>query len=188
MIQITGSTKRAFIFPAVPKIALSYYSQLAQVIQYLPHIALVHTYSPTQIRVLYETVELGTYTIRIFADVESRADWSEHILYVEPVEIEAAAPIRAEVTMRQSTGHGQFTIETHFYDLGEQTRVEYNIKLQADLQRPLGMRLMPKRVVKRIAKSITHSRLREIADGFIKQSLDAFPTWLEAYQAGELER
>jgi hypothetical protein len=84
--------------------------------------------------------------------------------------------------MRHTTGNGLFAIDTQFFDLGSQTRIEYAIRLHAELERPLGMRLMPKRVVNRIAQSITDERVREIADGFIKQSVAAFPEWEANYQ------
>ena len=177
MINITGSIKRAFVFPAVPKVALTYYSDISRVAEFLPHISLVHTYTPNQIRMLYETVELGAYTIQIYSDLESSVDWDEMILTVYPVKIETAAPIQPETSVRHSTGSGLFAIETHFFDMGSQSRVEYTIRLQAELERPLGMRLMPKRVVRRIAQSITDERVKEIADGFIKQSIAAFPQW-----------
>ena len=177
MIDITGSITRSFVFPATPKVALAYYSDLSRVTNFLPHITLDHAYSSNQVRVLYETIELGTYTIRIYSDLESRVDWDQLTLSVYPVEIESATPIRAETSVRQTTGRGLFAIDTQFYDLGSQTRIEYTIRLRAELARPLGMRLMPKRVVNRIAKSITDGRIREIADGFIKASVDAFPQW-----------
>jgi carbon monoxide dehydrogenase subunit G len=177
MINITGSITRAFIFPAMPKVALTYYSDLSRVTEFLPHISLVHTYTPNQIRILYETVELGTYAIKIYSDLESSVNWEQTILQVHPAKIETAAPIQAEKSMRHTTGHGLFTIDTQFFDLGNQTRIEYTIQLKAELERPLGMRLMPKRVVNRIAQSITNGRIREIADGFIKKSVAAFPEW-----------
>ncbi|WP_420629990.1 hypothetical protein [Candidatus Leptofilum sp.] len=182
MINITGSIKRAFVFPAVPKVALTYYSDLRRVAEFLPHISLVHAYTPNQIRMLYETVELGAYTIQIYSDLECSVNWQEMILTVYPVNIREAPPIQAETSMRQATGSGLFAIETHFFDLGIQTRLEYTIRLKAELERPLGMRLMPKRVVKRIAQSITDERVKEIADGFIKRSIEAFPTWEAAQQ------
>jgi hypothetical protein len=104
------------------------------------------------------------------------------LLHVYPVKIETAAPVEPETSIRHSTGSGLFAIDTQFFDLGRQTRIEYIIRLQAELERPLGMRLMPKRVVKRIAQSITDERVREIADGFIKQSVAAFPEWEANYQ------
>ena len=177
MIKITGSIKRAFIFPAMPQIALDYYSDLSRIAEFLPHISLVHTYSVNQIRMLYESIELGTYTIQIYSDLESHIDWEKQFLHVYPVKIETAVPIKAEKSVRHTTGHGLFAIDAQFFDLGQQTRVEYTIQLKGELERPLGMRLMPKRVVNRIAKSITSSRIREIADGFIKRSTDAFPAW-----------
>ena len=182
MINITGSIKRAFVFPAIPKVALTYYSDLSRVAEFLPHISLVHAYSHTQIRMLYETVELGAYTIQIYSDLESSVDWNTMILSVYPVKIDEAPPIQAATSMRQATGNGLFAIDTQFFDLGAQTRVEYTIRLKADLERPLGMRLMPKRVVSRIAQSITDERVKEIADGFIKSSIEAFPAW-EASQS-----
>lgn len=177
MINLSGSIKRAFVFPASPKVALTYYSDISRVAEFLPHITLVHAYSINQIRMLYETVELGAYTIQIYSDLESSVDWDAMALSVYPVKIKEAPPIQAETTMRQATGSGLFAIDTQFYDLGNQTRVEYNIRLKADLERPLGMRLMPKRVVKRIAQSITDERVKEIADGFIKSSIEGFPEW-----------
>ena len=177
MINITGSIKRAFVFPAIPKVALSYYSDISRVAEFLPHITLVHSYGHSQIRMLYETLELGTYTIQIYSDLESSVNWDEMLLKVYPVKIETAAPIQPETSMRHTTGHGLFAIETQFFDLGNQTRIEYSIRLKAELDRPLGMRLMPKRVVNRLAQSITDGRVREIADGFIKESIDAFPKW-----------
>lgn len=177
MINITGSIKRSFLFPAVPNVALTYYSDISRVAHFLPHISLVHIYAVNQVRVLYETVELGAYTIQIYSDLESNVDRKQKLLNVYPVKIQTAAPIPTETTMRHSTGHGLFAIDTQFFDLGNQTRIEYTIRLKANLARPLGMRLMPKRVVKRIAQSITDGRIREIADGFIKASVDAFPEW-----------
>lgn len=177
MINLTGSIQRAFIFPAVAKTALTYYSDIGRVASFLPHITLVHTYSQNQIRMLYETVELGTYSIQIYSDLECSVDWNNMVLKVYPVKIETAAPIQPETSLRHSTGTGLFGIDTQFFDLGNQTRIEYTIRLKAELERPLGMRLMPKRVVSRIAQGITDGRVREIADGFIKESMAAFPQW-----------
>ena len=182
MINITGSIKRAFVFPAIPKVALTYYSDLSRVAEFLPHISLVHAYNQNQIRMLYATVELGAYTIQIYSDLESSVDCEKKLLQVYPVKIETAAPIEPETSARHSTGSGLFAIDTQFFDLGSQTRLEYTIRLKAELERPLGMRLMPKRVVKRIAQSITDERVREIADGFIKKSVEAFPAWEANYQ------
>lgn len=183
MINLTGSIKRAFVFPANPTVALTYYSDLSRVTEFLPHITLVHAYTHNQIRMLYETVELGTYTIQIYSDLESSVDWQKLLLTVYPVNIPSAPSIQATTSMRQATGSGLFAIDTQFFDLGAQTRIEYTIRLKAELERPLGMRLMPKRVVKRIAQSITDERIKEIADGFIKHSIEAFPAWKASEQS-----
>jgi hypothetical protein len=176
MINVTGSIKRAFLFPADSSTALAYYGDLSRIATFLPHITLVKSYSHNQVRLHYKTVELGTYTISIFCDLQSIADKDESILYVKPLKTSAPAP--AQATLNTTSGHGYFTSQTNFYTLGEQTRVEYSLQLQANLLRPLGLRLMPGRVVNRIVQSITDGRTHEIADGFIERSITAFPLWL----------
>lgn len=177
MIQISGSIARAFTFPAIPHTALDYYSDLSRVVQFMPHISLVCSYQANQIRVLYQTEELGSYTINIYSDLEMSIDWAARTLQVYPVNVPTAEPVITETNMRESTGHGLFAIEAAFSPEGEVTRVEYSLRIQAKLQRPLGMRLMPKRVVSRIAQGIADNRTQEIADGFVKHSVHAFPMW-----------
>ncbi|GIK57356.1 MAG: hypothetical protein BroJett015_30190 [Chloroflexota bacterium] len=174
MMQISGSIQRAFIFPAEVQETLTFFSELIQVAQFMPHISLVHTYAPNQIRVMYETVELGSYTIRIFTDLEGNIDRHAHTISVYPVRLETAVPIKPEATLRETVGHGLFAIQAQLYDLGGQTRLEANLRLQAELEQPRGMNLMPKRVINRIAQGITDHRMREMADGFIRAALAAY--------------
>jgi len=180
MMKLTGSIKRAFIFPADSTTALSYYSNLHHIIQFMPHINLVEAYDGHQIRVLYKTQELGSYTIRIYCDLQSTAVPDQLKLNLEP--LDTYPPVEAKASVNSTTGQGLFKLTAHFFDLEEQSRVEYEIELAANLPRPLGMRLMPRRVVNRIANNITESRIREIADGFIESTVDAFPAWLAESQ------
>ncbi|MCL4262002.1 MAG: hypothetical protein KJ069_02245 [Anaerolineae bacterium] len=174
MIQISGSIQRSFIFPATTSETLTFFSELIRVTQFMPHVTLVHTYTPDQIRVLYESVELGSYTIRIYIDLEGRIDRQAQTISVLPIKIPTAVPIKPEATIRETVGHGLFGIEAQLFDLEDQTRIEANLRLQAELEQPRGMNLMPKRVVNRIAQGITDHRLREMADGFIKAALAAY--------------
>jgi hypothetical protein len=176
MIKVTGSIKRAFIFPSDTMTAMSYYNQLARITQFMPYINLVELYNDRQIRVLYKTLELGSYTIRIFCDLESKLDHEKGRLSLEPLYINT--PVEASASVNSTTGQGIFSLIADFFEIDNtQTRVEYEISLEGALPRPLGMRLMPRRVVNRIAKNITDSRIREIADGFIKASVAAFSEW-----------
>ena len=174
MIKITGSIKRSFIFPAIATDAMAYYCQIERIIQFLPHISLVHKYSEDQLRVLYQSQELGTYTIRIYSDLGCELDHSEKAISVFPIKLPEAPEIPTTATMRETSGHGLFAIDAKFFALGEKTRVEYIIRMQGELERPAGMKLMPRRVVNKIARSITENRIREIADGFIQQSVTAY--------------
>ncbi|HID52098.1 MAG TPA: DUF1997 domain-containing protein [Anaerolineae bacterium] len=183
MLNLTGAITRSFIFPAPINLTICYYSDLVKMIHLMPHITLVHTYTPNQARVLYETVELGSYTIRVYTDLESQVLPDEKGIEIYPVELAAAVPVETKSTMRESVGQGLFSLSARFFDLGHQTRVEYTVKMQSKLKRPRGMRLMPKRVVNRIAQGITENRTREIIDGFIKETLDDFPHWLAEREA-----
>ncbi|MCP4361853.1 MAG: hypothetical protein GY796_27895 [Chloroflexi bacterium] len=182
MLKITGTVQRTFIFPADFHSALIYYSELTRVAQFMPHISLVHIYAPHQIRTMYETDELGAYTIRIFTDLEGKIDPKAGTVSVYPVKIPTATPIQVEANMRETIGQGLFSIEATLFDLGDQTRMEAVLRLQASLKQPRGMKMMPKRVVNRIANGITKNRMREMADGFIKTSIEAFPEWQSIHQ------
>ncbi len=183
MLNLEGTITRSFLFPAQIDLTICYYSDLFRMIHLMPYITRIHTYAPNQVRVLYETVELGSYTIRIYTDLESKVLRDDKVIEIYPVELAAAVPVEAKATMRESIGQGLFSLNSCFFDLGHQTRVEYTIKMQSELKRPRGMRLMPKRVVNRIAQGITENRTREIIDGFIKESLDDFPHWLAEQEA-----
>ncbi len=183
MLNLKGTITRSFLFPAPIDLTICYYSELSRMIHLMPYITLIHTYTPNQVRVLYETVELGSYTIRIYTDLESQVLPDNGGIEIYPVELATAVPVIAKATMRESIGQGLFSLSAQFFDLGHQTRIEYTIKMQSELKRPRGMRLMPKRVVNRIARGITENRTREIIDGFIKESLDAFPNWLAEQEA-----
>jgi hypothetical protein len=182
MIKISGSIHRSFIFPAPPSVTLAYFSEITQVARFMPHISLVHIYAPNQIRAMYETVELGAYTIRILTDLEGKIDGQAQTISVYPVQIATAVPIQPEATLRETIGHGLFAIEAQLFDLQEQTRLEATLRLQAELERPHSLSLMPGRVVNHIAQGITDQRIREMADGFIRAAIEAFPEWQASQQ------
>ena len=175
MINVVGSASRSFVFPADLPMVYAFYGDVGRLLNYLPHISLVRAYEPDRFRLLYSTTELGTYQIRIFADVQTTLDkgW---VIRVHP--LDGMPPVKAETGVNSSTAQGYFTSRSAFKEVGDHTRVEYSLQLRAQLPTPLGLRLMPGMVVDRIAASITHMRIREIVDGFIKRSVDAFPYWL----------
>jgi hypothetical protein len=175
MIQVAGAARRTFTFPAELPVAYAYYGDVARVLSYLPHICLVRAYGPDRFRLLYNTIELGTYHIRIFADVQTTLDrgW---VLRVRP--LPGFPPVGPQAGINSSAAQGYFTSRSVFQEEGDQTRIEYSLQLRAKLPPPLGLRFVPGLVMDRIVKSITHTRIREITNGFIERSLAAFPHWL----------
>jgi hypothetical protein len=176
MIKITGSASRAFTFPAELPLAYAFYGDVSRLLNYLPHICLVRAYGPDQFRLLYSTTELGTYHVRIFADVQTTLEegW---VLRVHP--LEGLRPVATQASVSSTTAQGYFTSCSTFHDEGPRTRIEYDLELKAVLPVPKGLRLMPGMMVNRIAGSITKTRIREIVEGFIKRSVDAYPYWLQ---------
>lgn len=181
MIKVAGSARRSFVFPGELPLVYAYYADVGRLLNFLPHICLVRDYGPDRFRLLYNTTELGTYHIRIYADVETVLDkgW-----VVRVKSLDGISPVRSQAGISSTTAQGYFQSESVFYDEGDQTRIEYNLQLQANLPTPLGLRFMPGYMVKRIASSITKMRIREIVEGFVDRSVDAFPHWLTEFENG----
>lgn len=175
MIEVAGSASCSFVFPAELPIAYAFYGDVGRLLNYLPHICLVRAYGPDRFRLLYSSLELGSYRIRIYADVQTTLEegW---VLRVHP--LEGYTPVAAQAGMRATTAQGRFSSCSVFRGASGETAIEYSLKLYARLPSPLGLRFMPGAMVDRIAKSITNMRIREITEGFVERSTDAFPHWL----------
>jgi hypothetical protein len=154
----------------------AYYGDVGRILNYLPHICLVRAYGPDRFRMLYSTTELGTYHIRIFADVQTTLEegW---VIRVHP--LEGIKPVESQATVNSATAQGTFSSRSAFQDKGDETEIEYSLELKANLPTPLGLRFMPGGMVARIARSITSMRIREITEGFVGMSVEAYPHWLE---------
>jgi hypothetical protein len=176
VIKVSGSSSRSFTFPGELPLAYAFYGDVARLLNYLPHIYMVRAYGPDRFRLLYNTTELGTYHIRIFADVQTTLD-TGWVIRVHP--LEGFAPVEAQAGINSSTAQGYFSSQSVFQDEGDYTRIEYSLQLQANLPTPTAFRFMPGMMVNRIARSITSIRIREITEGFVERSVSAFPYWLD---------
>lgn len=176
MITLDGSIKRTFYFPAEPDVALEYLGNLNRIVPFLPHIQVVEAYSESELRVLYQSVELGAYTINIFCDICSQCDFQRNALVIRP--LDEADPIAPAVTLNTATGYGFYTSQSHFRPVRGGTEIDYSLSFQARIPRPRGLRMMPGSIVNRIAKSISDGRVLEMADGFMQNAAAAFPDWL----------
>lgn len=175
MIQVRGSARRSFTFPADLPMAYAFFSDVGRLLNYLPHICLVQAYGADRFRLLYSSTELGSYHIRIFADVEAKLG-EEWVLRIRP--LDGIPPAEAKAGFNASTAQGYFASRSVFRDAGRGTRIEYHLELQANLPTPLAARIMPGKMVNRIARNIIRMRMREIIEGFIDRSVTAFPHWL----------
>ena len=67
VILINGTSRQTFLFPADVATASTFYRDFGRILPYLPHIQLVKAYRPDQFRVMYHTLELNVYRVRITA-------------------------------------------------------------------------------------------------------------------------
>lgn len=177
MITLNGTVQRKFYFPGDPLTALVYFSRLSRVAYFLPHINVADIYDDDKVRIRYQTVELGAYTINIFCDLKSTTDIRKQEILIEPLEgYELTNP---SATLNSTTSHGYYSSSAKLYAEDGGTGIDYHFQFRSDLPRPRGLRMMPKRVVDRIAQSISLGRVEEIAEGFMRNALGAFEDWQE---------
>ena len=175
MITLNGTIQRRFHFPADPLTTLIYFSELSRVTLLLPHISVVETYSNDKVRIRYQTVELGAYTINIYCDLECTYDVEKQSIIIEP--LAGCEPVEGESTLNATTGYGYYASSAQLFAEDGGTGIDYRFEFKSTLQRPRGLRMMPKRVVDRIAHSISLGRVEEIAEGFMENALEAFDEW-----------
>lgn len=175
MITLNGTIQRRFFFPADPITTLIYFSDLSRVTYLLPHITVVEAYSSDKVRIRYQTVELGAYTINIFCDLDSTVDLDKMEIAIGP--LAGCQQVAQESTLNATTGYGYYESMAKLFPDDAGTAIDYHFQFKSDLLRPRGLRMMPKRVVDRIAQSISLGRVEEIAEGFMENALEAYDDW-----------
>lgn len=177
MIEVVGTTQLSFMFPADRITAYAYYLDMGRVVRSLPHIQFISAGLENSYRLAYDTIELGAYHIRIICDVQAETDDTAQVLRFLPVEHDPQ--ITDKASFNSATARGYYYSASHFFDEGEQTRIEYQLDLKAALPTPLALRVVPGKVLNKISYNITNWRIKEIAGGFIEDSITRFPQWLQ---------
>ncbi len=182
MIKITGTTQQTFSFPADIAAASDFYRDFSSILRYLPHIRLIKAYGPDQFRVMYHTMELGVYRVRLYCDLQVRYDEAAQTLHVTP--LLNKPPVKSEATVHSLTAQGYFISQSIFRPRDDHSLVDYRLSLEARLPKPFGLMLMPDRVIEQIASNITDWRIHEIAGGFIKRSVQEYREQVRAAISG----
>jgi hypothetical protein len=172
MIQVAGSVRRAFLFPAPLEAATAYYRDFHRVVNHLSLISMVKQLGDDQFRVVYYSVELGMYQIKIFCDVQTRFDEKAGVLVVQTIDDHPKLPTRSG--WNSSAAHGAFASQSVFYAEGPQTRIEYKLHLQAEVPPPHGLRFVPTLVLDQIADNITAWRMDTIIDRFVEATIEDY--------------
>lgn len=171
-IELQGSVRRTFIFPAPLTEAFEYYSDLPRAFRYLPHIRFIKKFPSGCLRLQYQTIELGVYQVNIFCDILSDIQHDRYQLTLFPCNNEK--PIHHHAGMHSLTSMGSYRSVSLFEPLKEQTVIHYQLELIASLPAPRGLALVPSPVRNRFAAGITRLRIDEIADKFMYRSIAAY--------------
>lgn len=172
MIRLAGSVKRSFLFPGDLTSALHHYADMGRLFQYLPHISLIETYSKSQFRVLYSSVELGIYQIQLYCDLEVSQDTENALINVSM--LPGKKPMKTKAGMHSIRGMAEYSSTSRFQPEGDCTRIYYHLNLEGKLPKPMALNLVPDSITDHIAESIAKRRIHEIADGFITGSLKEY--------------
>lgn len=165
MIKIAGGATRSFIVPTDLATTLNFFQETHQLLNLLPHIELVSAGEEGEFRVRYATRELGSYDFVMLCDVHVTLDTAAARFTIEPVDRLPA--IQPEATLNAASARGYYACSMRFNEaVGVGTQIDYDVHLRCNLPTPRGLRLMPGRVISRIAQSITNGRIKEIADGW----------------------
>ncbi len=173
MLKLKGTTHQTFTFPADLTTASVYYTDFAHILPLLPHIQLVKDYGRNRYRVLYNTLELSIYRVRIYADLQVYYEEATRTLHVSP--LLDCPPVRSTATVHSLIAYGYFTSRSIFHSRDrDHTAVDYELTLDARLPKPFGLSLIPDRVMEQIATNIAEWRIEEIASGFIRRSIHEY--------------
>ena len=172
MIRLAGTARRSFLFPSNVHKAMRYYAHMEHLFEYLPYITLIHSYSKTQFRVLFSSIELNIYQIQLYCDLEVSTDTENKIITVGI--LTGKQPITPKAGLHSSRGMAKFVSTSEFTPDGENTRIYYHLNLKGELPKPRAFSLVPDSITNHIAENIAKRRIYEIADGFIVGSLADF--------------
>ncbi len=173
MVDIAASYQCSYRFPADIDSAFNFYREPGRVFQFLPYISLVRVHSGNQFRMLYKSDELGFYQVRIYCDLETIADENTHLLSIRPSN-NNIQPVACVAGFSSLRGQGYYASHSQFVSENAHTRIEFSLELKSSLPVPLGLRLMSNNTIRALATSITQQRVQEIAERFIKDSVDYY--------------
>src|SRR5512135_1314670 len=170
MISIAGAARRSYTFPAPLDPAFRFNADLDTMLGLLPHIEVIDAPSPSTRRLCYAATESGLYRVRIHCTVVTDIDEVAHRIRIRPT----ADRAREQAGFRSMSGRGRYDSTIRFHAHGEATRVDYELKLGAELPVAGSLRLIPTAMLNASAERIFRRRLDEILDGFVRRSIDVY--------------
>jgi hypothetical protein len=169
MIRIAVSARRVFTLPADLPTSRAHFRDFRQTLDYLPYLSLIKTYARGQYRILYSAAERGVYRVDLYSDIQTRYDEAEDALCATP--LKGIPPVAAKATLGSLTGQGDYASRLTLRSAGLQTNARYEVRITANLPKPVGLKWIPDRAVRLYVEQVVRRRIQEIADVFIQRSI-----------------
>jgi hypothetical protein len=172
MIPMAGSAERSFLFPAELPAAFAFLGDVKRSVACLPYISIADSYSEDQFRLHYRALEAGFYWVDIFCDVQVIREESPCTLTIRT--LAGRPPVKSAARWNAMTCQGTYESKSLFSQVGDNTRVDFSIRLAANLPVPVTLRLVPPALVSKSTHNILQLRIEEVSSGFIDRSIRAY--------------
>ena len=172
LLQISGATRRVFLFPASLTETFGYYRDIGRSLGYLRHITTVQRFALDQYRLVYSAKEGALYRVNIYCDVLAEVVAEKYRIRILP--LTGKIPVQSTVRVNEMTCQGYYTSEIVFIEHQGQTQVETSLDIEAQLPKPAALRWIPHALLSGAAHNIFLLRLDEVINGFIDQSKLAY--------------
>jgi hypothetical protein len=173
MISMAGTAERSFLFPAALPEAYAFLGDVRRSFAFLPYISIAAGYSESEFRLHYRALEAGFYWVDIFCDVQVIRQDDPCVLSI--CSLPGKMPVKSAARWNSMTCQGVYESESLFQQAGAQTRVDFAIRLAADLPLPATLRLVPPALVSTTTHSILQMRIDEIIGKYIDRAIRAYP-------------
>ncbi|MEM7802557.1 MAG: hypothetical protein AAF633_25410 [Chloroflexota bacterium] len=180
-MEITGSARKKFYFPASQETAFHYLGDVSQMMSLFPTVT-IETQSTLPsgepaYRLRYESQEMGVYLVTVFCDAFLSLAPDQTRLSLLPIQDadNPFAPVKPKVGSNGAVAIGKFNLNVGFEPESEaKTIVDYQLSIKTFLELGGFFNFMPKSLIEGMVAPLASDRLKDVVDRFI---IDAVTTY-----------
>lgn len=180
-MEITGSARKKFYFPASQAVAFNYLGDVPQMMSLFPTVSIETKASlaggEPAYRLRYESQEMGVYLVTVFCDAYLTLTPDQSALSLSPIrDAESPFPaVKPKVSSNGAVAIGKFNLNVGFEpESEEKTIVDYQLSIKTFLELGGFFNFMPKSLIEGMVAPLASDRLKDVVDRFI---IDAVTTY-----------